>query len=257
MSPVRVTKVICPACEGSGYRKMVPRISCGLCRGARRVTPALARRDAREEFTAAYGACDCDVERARRMIVRSFMGFGSTGALGRSTGFRAGVTRSGTTPAHDWAGYPMALIDIVSRLAGVVIESGDALGVMRRHDSSATLHYVDPPYVHETRSVGNPYCAKHKYRHEMSDGAHSTLLEALRGLEGMVVLSGYAHALYDDVLSDWYRVEREALADGARPRTEVLWLNPACRASLEAARMPLFASGGARATGKAVADDAA
>jgi len=37
--------------------------------------------------------------------------------------------------------------------------------------------------------------------------------------------SGYPHPLYDDALADWRRVERVALADGAKPRTEVLWMN--------------------------------
>lgn len=199
---------------------------------------------ARAEFTAAYEPSDDPVEQARRMIVRSLMGFGSTGALGRSTGFRADSNKSGTTPAHDWANYPQLLPDIVARLAGVVIESRDAVAVMRAHDRCETLHYVDPPYVHETRSGGNPYCAKHKYRHEMNDADHVALLDALRGLKGMVVLSGYPSPLYDQQLDGWLRVERAALADGARERTEVLWINPACAAALEqekaGAGAPLF-----------------
>jgi DNA adenine methylase len=41
------------------------------------------------------------------------------------------------------------------------------------------------------------------------------------------VLSGYSHALYDDALQGWERRDRVDLADGARKRTEVLWINPA------------------------------
>lgn len=199
---------------------------------------------ARAEFAAAYEMSDEPVERARRLIIRSMMGFGNTGALGRSTGFRSDSNKSGTTPAHDWANYPALLPDIVARLAGVVIESRDAVAVMRQHDRADALHYVDPPYVHETRSAGNPYCAKHKYRHELTDADHLALLEALRGLTGMVVLSGYPCALYDQQLDGWLRAERAALADGARERTEVLWINPACAAALErekaGAGAPLF-----------------
>ncbi len=66
------------------------------------------------------------------------------------------------------------------------------------------------------------------YRHELTDADHVDLLSGLRALKGMVILSGYPHPLYDNALADWQRIEREALADGARPRTEVLWINRAC-----------------------------
>lgn len=199
---------------------------------------------ARQEFVDAYGVADDPLEAARRIVIRSFMGFGNTGALGRSTGFRADSNKSGTTPAHDWAAYPAALARTIERLRGIVIEQRDSVTVMTSHDGRETLHYVDPPYVHATRSAGNPYCAKHKYRHELSDDGHRLLLEALRRLEGMVVLSGYPHPLYDEALADWSRIECRALADGARPRTEVLWLNPQAAQALDGARqaeaMPLF-----------------
>jgi DNA adenine methylase len=65
----------------------------------------------------------------------------------------------------------------------------------------------------------------------MSDADHAELLAFLKELDGMVVLSGYRHRLYDDALAGWRRVEKSALADGARSRTEVLWLNPAAAAS--------------------------
>ena len=42
----------------------------------------------RVEFMEAYGESDDPVERARRLVIRSFMGFGSNGH-NRSTGFRA------------------------------------------------------------------------------------------------------------------------------------------------------------------------
>jgi DNA adenine methylase len=39
------------------------------------------------------------------------------------------------------------------------------------------------------------------------------------------VLSGYASPLYESRLSDWRRIHCAAHADGARDRTEVLWIN--------------------------------
>lgn len=175
----------------------------------------------RDEFMLAYKEADDEVEGARRLIVRSFMGFGSN-SHARSTGFRANSTRSGTTPAHDWRNYPDALLAAIERLRGVIIESRDAKEVMAAHDSEGTLHYVDPPYVTSTRA--DP---KKGYAVELSDDDHRDLLGFLKTLRGKVVLSGYPHPLYDEHLSGWQRIERPALADGARARTEVLWKNPA------------------------------
>lgn len=191
---------------------------------------------ARDEFHGAYQSDDiCPVERARQLVVRSFMGFGSNGHE-RVTGFRANSNRSGTTPAQDWANYPDALREIIERLRGVVIENRDAKRVMASHDSVDTLHYVDPPYVFSTRAD-----LSKDYAHELSDDDHAELLDFVKSLAGMVVLSGYSSSLYENALSDWRRAERAALADGARARTEVLWLNPHCADRLDMEAMPLLA----------------
>lgn len=192
---------------------------------------------AREEFEQSYRISAEPIERARQLVVRSFMGFGSNGHNSATkTGFRANSNRSGTTPALDWVNYPDALMAVVERLRGVIIDNRDACAVMAQHDSPETLHYVDPPYVWETRSK-----AMHRngcYAHEMDEEQHKALLKAIDQLEGMVILSGYPHPLYEAALGHWQRVERKALADGARERTEVLWINPACSDALGAG--PLF-----------------
>ncbi len=205
---------------------------------------------AREEFVAPVPPAADPVERARRLIVRSMMGFGSDGHNAKvKTGFRANSNRSGTTPAHDWARYPPALAAIVERLAGVVIENRPAVDVMRQHDSIETLHYVDPPYMPETRSQKSRRgkLRYHAYDHELTVEDHAALLDALDGLCGMVVLSGYPAQIYDDRLAHWRRTETTTLADGARERTEVLWINPAASAALDAAQAvpDIFAALGA------------
>jgi hypothetical protein len=156
------------------------------------------------------------------------------------TAAKNNAVRSGSTPAHDWARYPFRIASIIERMRGVVIERRPALQVMRTHDGGDTLHYVDPPYLPVTRGRKNFHDAKHQYRYEMTIADHEELLGALRDLTGMVGLSGYPAQLYDDVLFDWIRVERQALADGARPRIEVLWINPLCAERHEAEIAPLF-----------------
>jgi DNA adenine methylase len=195
---------------------------------------------ARTEFLEAYEPAEDPLERARRLIIRSFMGFGSDGASGTyRTGFRSNSNRSGTTPAQDWANYPEALAFIIDRLSGVVVENKPAMAVMAAHDGEETLHYADPPYLPETRRrSGRRADNGGVYRHELSDGDHAELLEFMKGLEGMVVLSGYPSELYDDTLAGWRRVTKETHADGASDRLEVLWLNPAIARRLE--HGPLF-----------------
>lgn len=176
---------------------------------------------ARDEFILSYVPTNDPVEQARRTVARSFMGFGSN-SHNKATGFRANSNRSGTTPAGDWRNYPDAFVSVVERLRGVCIENRNAVEVMRAHDGEETVHYVDPPYMAETRDKGSDY------RHEMTDADHVALAVELHKLRGAVVLSGYASPLYDELYRDWQRVERAALADGARARVEVLWLSQRC-----------------------------
>lgn len=176
----------------------------------------------REEFELSYQVSADPMEQARRTVTRSFLGFGSAAASGQKTGFRAKSNRSGTSAAQDWATYPEALDAIIERLRGVVIENKDAREVMLQHDGPDTLHYVDPPYLHDTRNSNS-----NAYRFEMADFEHVELLKFLLELEGMVVLSGYPSEVYTAILGEWKMIRRASLADGAADRIEVLWINPA------------------------------
>ena len=193
---------------------------------------------ARAEFDMSYQPCADPLERARRTVVRAFMGFGS-GACNSAhqTGFRSGKRNSGTSPSADWRNYPDALAAIIERLQGVVIEHRNALDLMPQHDAVDTLYYVDPPYPYSTRRIRGSGV----YRHEMTDDQHRELASVLHGLQGAVVLSGYPCALYDrELFPCWRRVERTAMADGGRPRTEVLWMNARAIAGAVGAQPGLF-----------------
>jgi DNA adenine methylase len=212
------------------------RVSCRIrgpppsCAGVWISHPMRAR-----SLNARTSPSDEPVERARRIIIRAFMGHGATGTRQHRTGFRRSTSRRGTVPATDWAGWPSQVPLFCDRLRGVVIEECDAFEVMPHHDGRDTLFYVDPPYVHSTRvSLKNGH--KHHYRSELTDDDHRRLAMLLKGLAGSVVLSGYDCELYTELYSDWERHSTSALADGARKRTEVVWLNAACRAALDAGR---------------------
>ncbi|MDA4845917.1 DNA adenine methylase [Hoeflea poritis] len=195
---------------------------------------------ARVEFNRAYQPCDDSFERARRMVVRCAMGFGSGSNLENSSGFRSNSNRAGTGPANDWRNLPKGLSEVVDRLRGVVIENKDALDLMGQHDSPTTLHYCDPPYLHSTRDRKDARSRpRHQYSFEYSDDDHGRLIDFLHGVEGMVLISGYRSPLYDDLLADWHRLERDAHTGGER-RVEVLWINPLAWDRLTAEHMPLF-----------------
>ena len=194
---------------------------------------------ARDEFGAAYLPTDDPLERARRTCIRAAMGFGSAGATKASTGFRTDTRRKYGTAQHNWADYPEALGAIGERFAGVLIENRPALQVIEAHDGPDTLHFVDPPYVHETRRMR----AKGGYRHEMTDAEHGELLQALCAVDGMVVLCGYETEMYSTALRDWECHRTSARISGGRGtslRTEVLWINAACRSAIDRPQAELF-----------------
>lgn len=183
---------------------------------------------ARQEFNESYCRVDDFIERARRTCVMAHMGFGSAASRitseGRRmrTGFRGTTKRSGTLPAHNWRDLPDVIIATAERMRAVVVESRPAELLLEKYDGTDTLFYVDPPYVHETRSR----TSVNTYAGEMSDADHTRLATLVRSLRGFVVLSGYRCGLYDDLFGDWVRVDKPTRGDGAVPRVESLWLSP-------------------------------
>jgi DNA adenine methylase len=176
----------------------------------------------REEFELSIKPTEDVFEQARRTIVLSFFGYGSDSVTRRHrTGFRTNSNQSGTTPARDWASFPDQVMAFAERLRGVIIENRDAKEVMESQDSEATLHYVDPPYIAATRTGTGTY------RFEMDDAAHTDLVDFLLNLKGMVLLSGYAHPIYDRLQNEGWEISfQETLVFTNKRRTEVLWLNP-------------------------------
>lgn len=194
---------------------------------------------ARDEFELAWQACDEPLERARRLAIRAQMGFGSAGATKGITGLRTDLKRRFTTAQQDWASYPPAIAAAGERFAGVLIENRPAIDVLQQHDGVDTLHFVDPPYLFETRVMRKGG----GYRHELDEEDHQDLLAVLLELEGMVVLSGYDSDLYRDALAGWQTRSTRARISAGRGtalRTEVVWLNPACSAAIERSGGGLF-----------------
>lgn len=106
----------------------------------------------------------------------------------------------------------------IERLKGVIIENRDWQSVVKQHDSNQTLFYLDPPYLEETRTRYGVYS------HEMTVEEHEELLSAILLVKGHVIISGYESALYNKRLKGWKKEIKLTNADGAKKRTEVLWI---------------------------------
>jgi DNA adenine methylase len=184
----------------------------------------------RDEFNLSYHPTDDPVERARRTVIRSFMGFGG-GVQSSKVGFKSNSIKTHTPAPVTWATYPDELKLIIDRMRGVMIENRNGLEVIDGHDSKETLFYLDPPYMKDTRYLGK----KTKiYAHEMEDFQHEELLKHIRKIKGMTVISGYDTEVYNDILFDWRKESIATVADAGTniknmDRTEVLWISPNCR----------------------------
>jgi DNA adenine methylase len=169
------------------------------------------------------------VERARRLLIKSWFSFGAAGDDRYKTGFRTNISQTDKDPAREWRNWLDVLPMFVERFRRVTIENAPATTVITGHDSPDTLFYVDPPYMHSTRR-------RNRYQYEMTNKQHEELLQVLLSVKGMVVLSGYDNSLYNDALNGWRRVTKMSQANGNAKRIEVLWLSPPVTETLDEQR---------------------
>lgn len=176
----------------------------------------------RVEFLNARDETSDRIERARRLVVRAQMGFGSAGATRAKTGFRLDTARSGSDIVTIWQRQPEIIIQAAARLKKVLIENRDAIKVIQDHDREDTLFFIDPPYVHETRTIRD-----RAYRHEMTNADHEQLINVLNSCKGKIILCGYDHPIYEAL--NWKKVIKSVAAagqSGSVLREEILWINP-------------------------------
>lgn len=196
---------------------------------------------AKKEWELSLQRTDDPLERARRTYIRAYMAIAGPTAQWR-TGWRRQkmITKENNkkkmTPAPIVFMKTDHLYAAANRLRGVQIECDDALAVIARFDSPETLFYLDPPYVAATRTRWK----KHAYAHEMTDDQHQELARVIHSLQGMVILSGYRCALYDQLYAEWQRRDTKARCQGPLTSIESLWLSPSAIQKMQNA-YPLFA----------------
>ncbi|MDP9486361.1 MAG: DNA adenine methylase [Actinomycetota bacterium] len=188
-------------------------------------------------------ATDDPVERARRLLVRSWQDFAGLRPHGDSMTFRwAGSGTQTERPAHVWARLPERISAAARRLKDAQVLRRDAVEVIEAHRDPRVLVYADPPYLRSTRT-------EDYYAHETDDAFHERLLGALLRHPGPVLLSGHASALYEDALAGWERTEllgrRQGMRRGRKgyEDTEIVWRNPAASGHAGDPMRPLFDAG--------------
>lgn len=183
----------------------------------------LATPYARQEYIEAFNQEPMDaIERARRTVVKSLMGFGSsavTSIKASDSGFRS-YAKPKQRVAVKFANYAEECGMFIQRMRGVIVENRDVMDLIPLNDGSNVLFYVDPPYVKSTRGDN---CDD--YRFEMDDSEHAALALILHNLKAKVCISGYRCQLYDRLYRGWTSLTFEVNDDSRKPREEVIWMN--------------------------------
>ncbi|HEX3818614.1 MAG TPA: DNA adenine methylase [Chthoniobacterales bacterium] len=186
----------------------------------------------RREYYDCAEPAECPIENARRFFVKSWQGYGGPRADNK-TGwkFRRNKWVSGRADQIDEWRSAAELSRTVDRLREVQIECDDALHVIARYDSASTLFYIDPPYPAMTRSTR----WSKAYKHELSIFDHELLIETLRRIRGLALISSYPNELYDRL--GWKRLTKktQTFRGGGMLATEALYVSPRAQRVLEKA----------------------
>lgn len=187
----------------------------------------------KEEFRRAVDLLKIDetptVERAWAFYVVQNQGISGTHAKSVGNWSRS---KANNMVCDKWKRLKERLEPVHRRFMGVQIDSQDGLDCMEYWDAPDVTHYVDPPYVLETR----PGSGK-QYEVELENNAHEAMIEVLLQLKGPVVLSGYDHPIYTPLtecgwdLHQYHarastKVAHGAEGEGKPPRVECVWRNP-------------------------------
>lgn len=141
------------------------------------------------------------------------------GGFSINTVIRRNISKS----TSDYLSTIDSLEEYNQRLSNVIITNRDALELINKYDADDTFIYLDPPYVHSTRTSA-------RYPHDMTDEQHIELLDLLLKCKSKILISGYDNDLYNTLVDNgWnkYNYEIKTTDGKNRPKTKVetLWYN--------------------------------
>lgn len=198
---------------------------------------------AREEFLKARipskGASK--VERARRFLITSMMTVNGTQQNSHcGFSFSSSYVRQNTEArVSRWNNLPGRLAQVAERLRHVRVENRDACELLEMFlMRPATLVYLDPPYFVKR---------EHRYVIDANDEAfHTDLLKLCVQAKCMILLSGYATPLYDELLTRKDGWKKQVIETHTRDtsgknyaRQEILWMNRHFVAATRTQKVPI------------------
>lgn len=123
-----------------------------------------------------------------------------------------------------WLTSIEGLVDVHNRLKTVEIRNLDFREFIKKYDHNKCLFYLDPPYLHSTRTATNVY------DFEMKEQDHVDLLGIISNIRGSFILSGYESNLYDSYANkngwkkETFTIDNKASgAKNKESKEECLW----------------------------------
>lgn len=177
------------------------------------------------EFEKCWTKCEDPIERARRFYVRIRQSFFGLGAQRQNKGWHMAKTKvnaHGGETVSRWNNAIGKLHHVAKEIrSNFQITNYDYLDAIDRIDFKECFFYCDPPYLDEVRN------SKNDYLFEFTTDDHINLAERLNKIDGLAMVSGYDHHLYDELYPGWIKVKFPIKKNNIRSGDvqEVIWMN--------------------------------
>ena len=172
--------------------------------------------DIRKEFIEDLKRNDLSlVDRAYKYFYVNRSSFNGVGGFSTTLLVRRNMSKS----VSDYLSAIDGLSEVHNRLSSVIIENRNIFDLIEKYDDKNVFFYLDPPYVHDTRSSST------EYEHEMSDDDHENFVNMLLNGKGKFLVSGYEHPIYRKLVSNDWNLYKYNSPNSNSDRTECLWYN--------------------------------
>lgn len=178
-----------------------------------------------QEYNNCWEHSENKIEQARRFYVRVRQSFFGLGAQRKNKGWHMAKTQvnaNGGETVSKWNNAIEKLHDVAEVIrSNFQITNFGFEECIEKIDFEKAFFYCDPPYPEETRASFNDY------KFEFDTEKHIQLAKKLHEIKGMAMVSSYNSKLYNELYSDWRKVELPVKKNNIRSGEvqEVIWMN--------------------------------